>query len=86
MFRCNGDETFGPALASSLLDGCYDFDFTLVFEESIFAIGPCALVLPFAALRLYQLASRDVLVRWPLLQAIKLVSSKRWPNLLFPAL
>ncbi len=82
MIRCSGDDTFGPVLGPES-DGCYNFDFTLVFEESIFSIVPCAIVLPLAAVRLYFLLRRPVSVRWQLLQAAKLVCrSSIWVSLL----
>ncbi|KAK0644149.1 ABC transporter [Cercophora newfieldiana] len=57
MDRCPGDDTFGPVLEHH--DGnCYNFDFTLVFEESIFSIAPCIIVLPLAAVRWWHLWSK----------------------------
>lgn len=85
MERCPGDDTFGPVLEPGR---CYSFDFTLVFEESIFAIVPCAVVLPLTAARLWQLWNRPVTVyrahkkwettpaaNWPLVLGLKLVGS-----------
>jgi len=85
MERCPGDDTFGPVLEPG---HCYSFDFTLVFEESIFAIVPCAVVLPLTAARLWQLCNRPVTVyrphkkwettpaaNWPLVLGLKLVGS-----------
>lgn len=74
MFRCSGDDSFGPVLDPSFLNlGCYNFDFTLVFEDSILSITPCGLVLLLAAWRLYILLRRPVVVFWPLIRALKLV-------------
>ena len=55
MERCAGDDTFGPVLETGL---CYSFDFTLVFEECIFAVVPCALFLLLAAARIWKLWNR----------------------------
>jgi hypothetical protein len=78
MPRCSGDDTFGPVLGSSLLKpGCYNFDFTVVFEDSIFSIVPCGFVLLLNIWRLYNLIGRKDVVRWPLLHALKLVSMGR---------
>lgn len=83
MDRCPGDNTFGPTLGPRV-GGCYDFDFTLVFEESIFSIAPCALVIPAAIFRLRTLLNFSLLsqkneqelgqfIQWPLARALKLV-------------
>jgi ATP-binding cassette, subfamily C (CFTR/MRP), member 1 len=72
MLRCSGDDTFGPVLGSAPI-GCYNFDFTLLFEEAIFTIAPCALVLPLAAWRLFRVIRRPVLVQWPIVHALKFV-------------
>jgi len=75
MFRCSGDNTIGPVLTSAFVNpNCYDFDFTLVFEDSLFSIIPCGIVLLVTAWRLHTLVRRDTIVRWPLLRALKLVS------------
>jgi len=74
MPRCREDDSFGPALGSSVLSpGCYNFDFTVVFEDSIFAILPCGFMLLLGTWRLCSLTGRKVVVRWPLLHALKLV-------------
>ncbi|KAK3316811.1 hypothetical protein B0H66DRAFT_305987 [Apodospora peruviana] len=70
--RCPGDDAFGPVLGAGPSGECYNFDFALVFEESIFSLAPCAIVLPAAALRLYYIWGRKVVVQWQLLRAIKL--------------
>ncbi|KAK3935755.1 P-loop containing nucleoside triphosphate hydrolase protein [Diplogelasinospora grovesii] len=72
MIRCTGDNNFGPVLEPGLVTDCYNFDFTLVFEESIFSIAPCAIALLNAAFRLYRLSKRQTVVQWPLLRAFKL--------------
>ena len=75
MFRCSGDDTFGPTLGSSSPNpSCYNFDFTLVFEDSIFSILPCGIVIILGAWRLFALAKRPVAIQWPLLRALKAVS------------
>lgn len=76
MVRCAGDETFGPILGSSA-SGCYNFDFTIVFEDSIFTIVPCGIFLLTSTWRLYYLLSKEVVVQWPLLYALKLVSEPK---------
>jgi len=79
MPRCSGDNTFGPVLGSSFLNpGCYNFDFTIVFEDSIFSIAPCGFVLLLSFWRLYKISGRKVVVHWPLLHALKLVSGGMW--------
>jgi ATP-binding cassette, subfamily C (CFTR/MRP), member 1 len=72
MLRCSGDDSFGPALGPDFT-GCYNFDFTLLFEDAIFSTAPCALVLPLAALRLHALLRRPASVHWAFLGALKLV-------------
>lgn len=77
MGRCPGDNSFGPTLGPRAGE-CYDFDFTLVFEESIFAIGPYALAIVLTALRLRWLlrppaSLASPVVHWPLVRASKLV-------------
>ncbi|KAF4629350.1 hypothetical protein G7Y89_g8798 [Cudoniella acicularis] len=47
----NADELFGPQVASCRRD----FDFTLLFEQSILSIGPTAIFLLFVPVRLSQL-------------------------------
>lgn len=65
---CN-DDSFGPVVA-----GCRDdFDFTLVFEESIFTILPSALFLCFIPLRFWSIYRRPDAVKWPRLLLLKLV-------------
>jgi len=74
MLRCHGDDGIGPVLEPALfLSGCYDFDFTLVFEDVLFSILPCGVFLLLAAWRVAVLRARPVLVRWPLLRASKQV-------------
>lgn len=73
MVRCSGDDTFGPVLNHTSDNGCYNFDFTLVFEDSIFSIVPCSIVTLLTAWRLYGLVGKKVVVQWPLLHALKLV-------------
>lgn len=69
------DDSFGPTVH---LQSCRDgFDFTLLFEESIFAILPSVLLLCAVPVRLRSLYRRPDAVNWPLLRVIKLVSSER---------
>ncbi|KAK3353395.1 ABC transporter [Lasiosphaeria hispida] len=72
--RCAGDDTFGPVLGRGFITPCYEFDFTLVFEDSIFSIAPCAIVLPLVAFRLHQIWRRPVVVSWPLIRTSKWVA------------
>ncbi|KAH8891756.1 ABC transporter [Thozetella sp. PMI_491] len=72
MLRCSGDDTIGPALDSSLFSsGCYNFDFTLVFEDVISSLLPCGILLILCPWRLRVLSRRSATVRWPLLRALK---------------
>ena len=74
MYRCGGDDDIGPVLGSAIFNpGCYNFDFTLVFEDVLFSIVPCAFFSLLAAWRIYILRTRPVVVRWPLLRALKQV-------------
>lgn len=64
---CN-DDSFGPIVR------CRDgFDFTLVFEESIFTVLPSALLLCFVPLRFWSIYKRPDAVKWPLLRLLKFV-------------
>ena len=61
---------FGP-----VNNDCYDgFDLTLLFEETILAIGPLSLVLLVLPFRLHALSKADPKVRFGLLHTLKLVS------------
>jgi hypothetical protein len=64
-------DTFGPQVS-----GCYEnFDFTLLFEESILYLPPLFVALSLSLFRLWQLrAARILLRRAGLLCAFKLVS------------
>jgi ATP-binding cassette, subfamily C (CFTR/MRP), member 1 len=64
------DDTFGP-----VVDDCVrTFDFTLLFEESILAILPSALLLLAAPVRLFSLCKRRNVVGGSALLLAKLVS------------
>lgn len=64
------DAAFGPAIA-----GCRDdFDFTLVFEQSIFVILPASLLLVAAPVRLLRLGKSPVVVGGRMFRDFKLVS------------
>ncbi|KAL3955773.1 hypothetical protein ACCO45_011336 [Purpureocillium lilacinum] len=66
------DAAFGPAVAP----GCrHGFDFTLVFEQSIFVLLPAALLLVAAPLRLARLAKAPVFVGAPRLRVSKLAAA-----------
>lgn len=61
---------FGPAN-----NDCHGgFDFTLLFEETILAIGPLSLVLLALPFRLYALSRTNPKVRLGWLHSLKLVS------------
>ena len=66
------DDTFGPTVQ---LQTCRDgFDFTLLFEESLFTILPVAVLLGAAPLRIRALYRRPDVVTASLLRNGKLVS------------
>ncbi|KAK4076517.1 hypothetical protein Purlil1_12630 [Purpureocillium lilacinum] len=66
------DAAFGPAVAP----GCrHGFDFTLVFEQSVFVLLPAALLLVAAPLRLARLAKAPVFVGAPRLRVSKLAAA-----------
>lgn len=68
---CN-DNDFGPAVHGG--DGCRDdFDFTLLFENTILSILPSLLALLFATGRLFFLRSKPKLLRARRFQLSKLV-------------
>lgn len=67
-----GDNLFGPqVLDNSCRSG---FDFTLLFEESVFAIAPSAILLLSVPWRLAQLYKGRVKVSLTSLHAFKLVN------------
>lgn len=54
--------------------GCgQNFDLTLLFQETVLFIGPLAVVLFLATIRLWQLIPRHVTVASPVLHRLKLV-------------
>jgi ATP-binding cassette subfamily C (CFTR/MRP) protein 1 len=64
------DDVFGPVVS-----GCrQNFDFTLLFEQSILTLVPAALLLLVAPLRLLQLYKASVKTRPASVGQIKLVS------------
>lgn len=69
-----GDDSFGPALQACRSGvGRNDFDFTLLFEQSILSILPSAFLLLAAALRNVQLFSGPKKVKRDRYYSIKLV-------------
>lgn len=62
-----GDDSFGPQLQGQ-------FDFTLLFEQTIFTILPSGLFLIVSSVYVYQLSQKPVRVRSGLLLWLKLVS------------
>ncbi|RDW84315.1 hypothetical protein BP6252_01905 [Coleophoma cylindrospora] len=67
-FLCN-DDSFGPSVGGTCRGG---FDFSVVFEESIFSIGPAALLLLTIPLRVFQLHRRRRKVKNTTLHVAKL--------------
>ena len=65
------DAAFGPVVDAACRGG---FDFTLVFEQSIFVLLPASLLILVAPLRLIQLRKASVKVTDHVSRAIKLVS------------
>ncbi|KAL7938200.1 P-loop containing nucleoside triphosphate hydrolase protein [Trichoderma chlorosporum] len=63
------DAAFGPVVDAACRDG---FDFTLVFEQSIFVLLPAALLVLAAPLRLIQLRKSPIKVADHVLRVIKL--------------
>ncbi|KAK2590420.1 hypothetical protein QQS21_011893 [Conoideocrella luteorostrata] len=65
------DEAFGPAI-----EGCRSgFDFTLVFEQSIFVILPASLLLLGAPFRLVYLGKSPVIINGSVLRNAKLLTA-----------
>jgi hypothetical protein len=77
MMKCSGDDSFGPGLSQD--EGCDRFDFTLLFEEAVFVIVPCALALFLIPWRLwYLLWRKSKVLNWPSLLAAKWVCVLSW--------
>lgn len=68
---CQNDNTFGP-----FVQGCRDeFDFTLLFEETVFSIVPSACFLTLSAYRIWRMQGKPTSVGGNLiLRCSKLVS------------
>lgn len=71
------DAAFGPIVNDRCRDG---FDFTIVFEQSVFVILPAALLLLVGPIRLRQLYRARVRVSSSSRRVAKLVSSYTWPG------
>lgn len=67
------DVLFGPQLPGR-------FDFTLLFEQSIFTALPCSLFLVVAAANIYALGKQPVRVKSGILLWLKLVSHSSTPR------
>lgn len=65
------DAAFGPVVDTACRDG---FDFTLVFEQSIFVLAPAAVLVLVAPLRLRQLRKSPIKVADNASRMVKLVS------------
>jgi hypothetical protein len=72
MQRCEGDTSFGPTLKPGT--NCDDFDFTLLFEESIFSLAPSTLVWIAVFCRAYSLLGQPKILHHPFACALKLVN------------
>ncbi|KAK3671387.1 hypothetical protein LTR78_008665 [Recurvomyces mirabilis] len=67
---CLNDASFEPGVR-----GCRDdFDFTIVFEQSIFSIGPAVLFLLAAALRIWSISRLEKIVHAVALSSLKLAT------------
>lgn len=71
------DDRFGPFVEPLSRE---QFDFTLLFEQSIFTIGPSALLLLAAPVRLFRLSRARRVVRPSVLVNVKLVCASRPHN------
>nr|QIW91876.1 TRT [Phialomyces arenicola] len=61
------EDVFGPQVS-----GCYEnFDFTLLFEESVLYLAPLLVTSFLVSLRLWQMRSKEKLVRWSVLWILK---------------
>ncbi len=68
--HCLNDDTLGPVVI-----GCRDnFDFTIVFEQSVFSIVPSVLFVALAAARIARLRGKPQVVAARSFQALKIVS------------
>jgi len=73
---CLNDDTLGPVVV-----GCRDnFDFTLVFEQSILSIAPSACFAALAAARMAWLSRKPRVVSAKSLQALKIVRYSYLPT------
>jgi len=67
---CANDHSFGPTV-----EGCRgDFDFTIVFEQSIFSIAPSTCFILLATARLFYLTKKPRILSYGSFQLAKLVS------------
>lgn len=71
MKRCNGDNSFGPALGPG--SDCHNFDFTILFEDCIFSLIPSILAIIAAIYRIYGVFKKTKVIIWPIGRALKLV-------------
>jgi len=71
MVRCTEDRRLGPVIGED--SECGRFDFTVAFEEAVFAIAPCVVALLIVPLRLKVLWGRERMVRWPTAERLKMV-------------
>ncbi len=71
--RCLNDDTFGPIVV-----GCREnFDFTLVFEQSVFSIIPSACFAVLALARIARLSRKPDVVSARAFQALKIVRDQQ---------
>lgn len=71
---CHYDDTLGPTLPQEATAGCRMFDFTLAFEDLIFTLIPCLLVLPTIALCIRRVIPQPKYIDWKICWSAKLVS------------
>ena len=65
------ENVFGPQVTE-----CYDnFDFTLLFEESILYLGPLLLAISLMLIRSWQLKAQGTVIRKSILSVLKQVSA-----------
>lgn len=72
MKRCDNDNDFGPALGPG--PDCHNFDFTLLFEDSILSLVPSVFIILVCVFHIYNIFSIPTVISWPLGRTSKIVS------------
>lgn len=72
MKRCDNDNAFGPALGPG--PDCHNFDFTLLFEDSILSLVPSIVFILVCIFRTYSIFRISKVISWPLGRTSKIVS------------